>query len=130
MTAAMNNANWEDLRQAMDGLAAHRPKWRAKDISGYLSAWDGEWFDHFRNEGYASIEWVELHVASSEQRAIVPAALREIHLPGEETEHGFRIYGYRVSMVEGVLDDLMHGRVPNIPAELGWGRSGNTTGRA
>ena len=26
----------------------------------------------------------------------------------------------RVSVVEGVLSDLGHGRVPNIPAELGW----------
>jgi hypothetical protein len=26
----------------------------------------------------------------------------------------------RVSVVEGVLDDLKHGRVPNVFAELGW----------
>lgn len=26
----------------------------------------------------------------------------------------------RVGVVEGVLEDLAHGRIPNIPAELGW----------
>src|SRR5918998_2956094 len=26
----------------------------------------------------------------------------------------------RVNMVEGILDDLTHGHVPNIPGELGW----------
>ncbi|MEN9938297.1 MAG: hypothetical protein RLZZ387_4876 [Chloroflexota bacterium] len=26
----------------------------------------------------------------------------------------------RVNMVEGIVDDLAHGRIPNIPEELGW----------
>ena len=30
------------------------------------------------------------------------------------------MFADRVNMVEGILGDLAHGRIPNIPAELGW----------
>ena len=71
-----------------------RPLWRTKDVSGYLSSWDGEWIYHFREGGYSSIEWVEIKVQSVEQDAAVLKSLREIHLPGHRIDQGFRIYGY------------------------------------
>ena len=90
----MNNTKWDELRLAMYNLGDLRPRWRTKDVSGYLSPWDGEWFYHFRDGGYVSIEWVEIQVISPEQDAAVLALLRKIHLPGHRIEQGFRIYGY------------------------------------
>ena len=89
----------------MYNLGDLRPRWRTKDLSGYLSSWEGEWFYHFREGGYASIEWVEIEILSIEQDAAVLAApSRQIHLPGHRIEHGFRIYGYAQ---EGVAIDYV-----------------------
>ena len=44
MNGVMNNTKWDELRMAMYGLAESRPRWRTKDVSGYLSPWDGDWF--------------------------------------------------------------------------------------
>jgi hypothetical protein len=90
----MNDTKWEELRLAMYNLGPSSPRWRAKDLSGYTSPWDGEWFYHFRNGGYVSIEWVEIQVSSVDQDAVVLALLKAIHLPGVRIERGFRIYGY------------------------------------
>jgi len=94
LIALMNNTKWEELRSAMFGLGDLRPHWRSKDVSGHVSSWDGEWFYHFREGGYGSIEWVEIRVLSADQDAAVLTRLRSIHLPGHRIEQGFRIYGY------------------------------------
>ena len=94
MTPLMNNTKWDELRLAMYNLGKRSPSFRTKDLTGYLSEWDGEWLYHFRGTGYVSIEWVEIQVLSAEQDAAVLALLREIHLPGRRIEKGFRIYGY------------------------------------
>ena len=79
----------------MYGLGVLTPAWRTRDIkTGYVSPWDKEWFHHFRNDGYDTIEWVEIQLTSSEQRAAVLAALVSIHVPGERIEQGVRIFGY------------------------------------
>jgi hypothetical protein len=54
----------------------------------------GEWYYHFCEGRYASIEWVEIRVNSSDQEPAVWSALRAVHVPGERTEQGFRVYGY------------------------------------
>jgi len=78
----------------MYSLGSVRPKWRTKDIeTGFIPEWDGEWFHHFRGGGYESIEWVEIRVTSLEQEEAVANALRAIHVPGERTEHGYRVFG-------------------------------------
>ena len=94
MYPVMNNTKWDELRLAMYGLCDPPPEWRAKDVSGFVSPWDGEWFYHFREGGYDSIEWVEIRVISPAQNAAVLASLREVHLPGHRIEQGFRVYGY------------------------------------
>jgi Family of unknown function (DUF6678) len=94
MNPVMNDTKWEELRLAMYNLGALSPRWRTKDLSGHISQWDAEWFYHFRNGGYVSIEWVEIQVSSVEQDAAVVASLKAIHLPGQRIERGFRIYGY------------------------------------
>lgn len=91
----MNNTKWDELRLAMYSLGQVHPKWRTKDIeAGYISEWDGEWYYHFRDGGYERIEWVEVRINSTEQEEAVMAALRTIHVPGEKTEHGYRVFGY------------------------------------
>ena len=94
MTPLLNNTKWDELRLAMYNLGDLRPFWRTKDLSGYLSLWDGDWYYHFREGGYVSIEWVEIQVFSAAQDAAVLALLREIHLPGHKIEQGYRIYGH------------------------------------
>jgi len=95
LAPVMNNTKWDELRLAMYSLGPFHPQWRTKDIeTGFIPEWDGEWFHHFRNGGYESIEWVEIKVTSKEQDEAVTSALRAIHVPGERTEHGYRVFGY------------------------------------
>jgi hypothetical protein len=94
LNPVMNDTKWEELRLAMNGLGGLRPRWRARDLSGYLSDWDGDWFYRFRDGGYDGIEWVEVRVTSPEQEGAVEAALRRVHVPGHRTNEGFRVYGY------------------------------------
>lgn len=93
----MNDTKWEGLRRAMYLLGDLRPKWRTKGIqSWYVREWDGDWFDwsHQFGEGYPSIEWMEIMVTSTEQDAAVVNALKALHVRGEKTEHGYRVFGY------------------------------------
>jgi hypothetical protein len=95
MIPVMNDTKWDELRLAMYSLGDLHPKWRTRDIeTGYVPEWDGEWFYHFRDGGYDCIEWVEIRVTSAEQDRAVLAALKAIHVPGERTEDGFRVFGY------------------------------------
>jgi hypothetical protein len=90
----MNDTKWDELRLAMHSIEPLPPAWRAKDAeSGYLSAWDRDWFYHFRLGGYRTIEWIEIKVDSVEQDRTVLGMLRMIHVPGTRTEHGFMILG-------------------------------------
>lgn len=71
------------------------PRWRALHVeNGHRSEWDREWFHHFRNGGYKFIEGVEIAVDTVEQQAAVLAELLRIHVPGERTESGYRVFGY------------------------------------
>ena len=91
----MNDTKWNELRLGMYGLEALSPRWRTKDAdNGNVSEWDTEWFHHFRIGGYATIEWVELATPDEAQRRAVLAVLKRIHVPGDETAEGFRVFGY------------------------------------
>jgi hypothetical protein len=95
MIGVMNNTKWEGLRAAMYELGSLHPQFRIKDREREEPwLWDGEWFYHFRRDAYETIEYVDLKVTSQEQRVAVRDRLRAIHLPGVETEEGFRIYGW------------------------------------
>ena len=104
MNPVMNDTKWEELRLAMYNLGTLHPRWRTKDLSGYLSPWDGEWFYHFRNGGYDSVEWVEIQISSLEQDAAVFASLKAIQVPGTRIQCGFRVYGYTA---EGIAVDYI-----------------------
>lgn len=95
MHPVMNNTKWRKLQMAMYNLESNRPKWRTRcTTNGYISNWDGEWYYHFSEGGFVDIEWVELKIENETQRKSVFELLQSIHLPGEETDKGFKIYGY------------------------------------
>jgi hypothetical protein len=97
MHPVMNYTKWDEIRLAMYGLGELKPRWRTRCIdNGYESEWDRDWFYHFRipNDRYRSIEWLEIAVDSDEQRIAVLESLTNIHVPGEATACGFKIFGY------------------------------------
>jgi hypothetical protein len=95
MQPVMTDTKWDELRLAMHDLGDLKPRWRVRNMgTGYESAWDGDWYYHFCSGGYHSIEWAEIEITSPQQRQAVRKRLVAIHLPGEETELGFRIFGY------------------------------------
>jgi hypothetical protein len=89
----MNNTKWEELRVAMYALGDLSPQFRIKDCDEDEPwPWDSEWYHHFA--GYENMEWVELRTPSRETREAVRNCLRQIHVPGEETDQGFRLVGW------------------------------------
>ena len=89
----MNNTKWDELRLAMNALDP-APAWSTQSINGCQSSRDAEWFYHFRDGGYGDIVHVDIFAADDAMRQQVRSALRSIHVPGEETEEGFRVFGY------------------------------------
>jgi hypothetical protein len=89
----MNNTKWEELRLAMYTIGPP-PRWRCMSITGYYSDGDAEWFYHFRSGGYEDIQHVDIFIDGPAHRERIKSALQKIHLPGEETVDGFRVYGY------------------------------------
>ena len=101
----MNDTKWDEIRIAMDRLGEFTPRWRTLDLkTGHLSDWDAEWFYHFRAGGYRFIEWLEIAVDSEAQREAVLTALVTIHVPGEFTSDGFKVFGH---VAKGVAVDYL-----------------------
>ena len=95
----MNNTKWREVRSAMHALGPESPRWRLKDLeSGRELDWDFDWYYQFLGDGtFEWIEWCEIECKTPEARAAVLDALRKIHVAGEETEEGVRIYGWAKS---------------------------------
>ena len=93
LSGVMNNTKWDEVRLAMHAIDP-RPSWRTLDLNGYCAPSDKDWFYHFRNGRYESIQHLDICLANPAQREAVRSALREVHVPGEETPEGFRIFGY------------------------------------
>lgn len=90
----MNDTKWDELRLAMHGIEPG-PQWSTIDRdTGYRNDPDGDWFYHFRIGRYETILYVDIATPSVQQREAVRIALTAIHVPGEETDGGFRVYGY------------------------------------
>ena len=95
LNSVMNDTKWNELRHAMYALGHPWPRWRTRDTeNGHVSDWDGEWYYHFNEGGYSTIEWVEIQSNSNDQLELILARLRAIHVPGEPSPHGFIVYGY------------------------------------
>ena len=89
----MNNTKWNELRLAMLALEV-APAWSTLSTSGHRSEWDREWFYHFREGRYGDIVYVDIRADTPTQRELVRVALKGVHVPGEETTDGFRVFGY------------------------------------
>ncbi|WP_112664075.1 DUF6678 family protein [Microvirga flavescens] len=89
----MNNTKWDELRLEMYRITP-TPAWSTLSVEGYQSPPDREWYYHFRHGGYASILHVDILVEDAIQREKVRSALQKVHVPGEETPEGFRVFGY------------------------------------
>jgi hypothetical protein len=90
----MNNTKWEEIRIAIYSCP-YNVQWRTKDLeSRYISPWDGEWYYHFNDGGYKTIEWLEIKVKTEEIRDEVIIILRNINVPGVACNKVIRIYGY------------------------------------
>jgi hypothetical protein len=89
----MNNIKWRELRAAMYAIEA-ATMYRTMSINGYYSKADSEWFYHFQEGGYDDIRYVDIFANNALHRQQIASALKTIHLPGEETGDGFRVYGY------------------------------------
>jgi hypothetical protein len=95
MHPLMNDTKWDELRLAMYRMEGLSPRWRTLDVeNGYLSEWDREWYYHFRTGAYKCIQWVEIAVDNDAQRLAVLRELVRIHVSGEKTESGYRVFGY------------------------------------
>ncbi len=91
----MNDTKWDELRLAMYSLNQLAPRWRTYDVeNGYVSNWDREWYYHFRQGGYRTIEWIEIEIVSDRQRELVLDRLRQVHVPGEASDRGFLVFGH------------------------------------
>ncbi len=100
--AVLNNTKWEEIRIAMY-LYKNPLKWRTKDVlNGYISYWDADWYYHFKNGGYETIEWLEIQVKDEEQKNDVLCLLKKINVPGEVGENSIFVFGY----AEGFVDYL------------------------
>jgi hypothetical protein len=89
----MNDTKWNELRLAMHAIE-RTTNWRCMSTTGYYSAPDAEWFYHFSAGGYEDIRYVDIFADSPSHRDEIRSALKTIHVPGEETDGGFRVYGY------------------------------------
>jgi len=90
----MNDTKWDELRLAMHEIEGG-PEWSTveRDV-GYRYGPDSDWFYHFRLGPYETILYVDIATPSTPLREAVRLALTAIHVPGEETDGGFRVYGY------------------------------------
>ena len=95
LVSVMNNTKWRKLRAAMLDLRPLSPSYRILNVEyGDLTGWDGEWLYHFNLPSYAFIEWLDLKPRNLSLRGVLHEALKRLHLPGEETPEGFKIFGY------------------------------------
>ena len=89
----MNNTKWREFRAAMLAIEP-ATTYRTMSIYGYYSRADAGWFYHFQEGGYDDIRYVDIFANNALHRQQIASALKTIHLPGEETSDGFRVYGY------------------------------------
>jgi hypothetical protein len=93
LNPVMNDTKWDELRLAMHALT-FGPAWSSLSTNGFQSPRDRDWFYHFYAGGYEDIIHVDIFVEHDAMRDGVRAALKLINVPGEETDEGFRVFGY------------------------------------
>jgi hypothetical protein len=93
LVSLMNDTKWRQLCFAFSAFAK-KPAWRTRDLlNGHLSDWDSEWFHHVGPD-YCAIEWLEIDLRNCDDESIT-SVLRQVGASFEESEHYFRVIGYR-----------------------------------
>jgi hypothetical protein len=91
----MNNTKWNEIREEILNYDSP-PKWRTKDLNtGYISLWDNDWFYHFSEGGYDSIELLEIHAEEESIKTDLIQIMKKIHVPGEVFSSSIKVYGYK-----------------------------------
>jgi len=107
LVSILNDTKWNRLRNAVLELEGIWPQYRIKDVRSELveSSWDGEWYHHFHQVMFKSIEWMEIdpiikqHVSSlmvnrTDRTEEVASLLRSSHIPYTFDGKFFKIWGY------------------------------------
>ncbi|MBE1556851.1 DUF6678 family protein [Sporosarcina limicola] len=90
----MNNTKWEEIRLVMYNYHLNL-LWRTKDVvNNNICEWDNEWYYHFSEDGYETIEWLEIKTEDEMQKNDVIKILRKINVPGEINDNIIKVYGY------------------------------------
>ncbi len=103
-----NDTKWDEFIAAIRGRAPSewRPSWRFRNVNGYTSGWDVEWWHHLPPPMHC-VEWFDVGYVQliTEHRLpprihpvdhstwLVPL-LQQIGLDFEVGRHTIRIYGY------------------------------------
>lgn len=90
---AMNNTKWNEVRSEMLKLQLP-PAWTTVAINGFRSQPDRDWHYHLKAGGYEDILELHILVENATRREEIRTALKKVHVPGEETPEGFRVFGY------------------------------------
>lgn len=98
MNSLMNNTKWGEIRVEMLNFPFNI-FWRTKDLNGFISQWDSDWYYHFKEDGYKTIEWLELKTRSDIQMEVLKV-LKQIHVPGEIHKESIIIFGYKQGYIE------------------------------
>lgn len=89
----MSDTKWRELRLAMLGLE-QAPQWFSTATNGFRYGPDSEWFYHFQDAVYSDLLHVDIIARDEAHRELIRSVMEPLHLPGEETAQGFRIFGY------------------------------------
>ena len=102
----MNATKWREINTAFLGMEfSDLPEensvvipWMTCTTDGFIYGWDETW-THFWGEDDTGkeIEWLKIKL-TPENRKVVLAILKRIHVPGEVTEHEVTVYGYRTDV--------------------------------
>ena len=88
----MNDTKWREISFAFSAFAKG-PAWRTRDfLTGYLSAWDHDWFYHVGPD-YCSIEWMEIDPKGC-NTSDIRNVLQTVGVPYEEADF-LKIFAYK-----------------------------------
>ena len=102
----MNKTKWREINAAFLGMEfSDLPEensvvipWMTCTTDGFIYGWDETW-THFwgADDTGKEIEWLKIKL-TPENRKVVLAILKRIHVPGEVAENEVTVYGYRTDV--------------------------------
>ena len=107
-----NHTKWNELIEAMRALPDWRPSYRYKNVEGYISRWDVEWFYHLPFP-FMCVEWMDIGLMTQrhqgrlvppeiiDQSELIVPHLDAIGFDYEVAQDTARIWGYAPESREG-----------------------------